>query len=79
MYWKIVTNDFPFDRIAKSHDMLVLLRHADAITEAEREELEKLKNGYVNEHYQYIIEITPNTRSIPGHYHLHLVVAKENE
>ena len=78
-HWKIIENAFPYDKIAAVHHMVVPLRHA---TEAELSadeyaELDELKDGVLNDDYEYIIEATHKTKSIPGHFHLHLIVAKE--
>lgn len=73
-HWKIITNDFPYDRIAKTHDMLVPLRHVieGSLTDEEHQELLDIKHGYVNDHYDYIIEPTHHGKSIPTHLHSQL-------
>ena len=78
-YWKIIHNDFPYDRIAKIHHMIVPKRHIpDAdLTSSEKEEFEAIKNDYLHKEYEYIIEATYKNKSIPGHAHLHLIVAKD--
>ena len=78
VHWKIMKNAFPYDGIARVHDMLVPLRH---ITEAEltkeqHQELFDIKHTYLNEKYEYIMEATNSVKSIPGHFHLHLIVTK---
>ena len=77
-YWKIVKNLFPWDRIVKVHHILIPKRHAtqDKLTASEKRELEKLKVGYVNTNYGVLAEATHRKRSIPDHYHLHLIVLK---
>jgi len=76
--WKIVNNDFPYDLVADVHHMLVTKRHADehGLNTEEKNEMEEIKFGYVNENYDYIIEATVKNKSIPAHFHLHLIVAK---
>jgi hypothetical protein len=76
-HWKIVENRFPYDRIAAVHHMILPLRHVDetGLAAAELEELSLLKRGELNTGYQFIIEATHRQKSIPGHFHLHLVVA----
>ena len=75
--WKIIPNDFPYDRIAKKHHMIVPLRHVqekDLSTE-ERAELQEIKGrGFDDDTYEYIIEAAQKIKSVPGHFHLHLVV-----
>lgn len=79
-YWKIVNNKFPYDCIAGVHRMAVLKRHAteDEMTSEELKELKELKKRHINDHYEFMFESTPKTMTIPGHYHLQLMVVKEN-
>ncbi len=74
--WKIVPNDFPYDKIAARHDMVIPLRHTSEINEEERLELEEIKKTFINDNYRYILEATHRTKSIPSHYHLHLIELK---
>ncbi|MDP9249073.1 MAG: hypothetical protein M3M85_00990 [bacterium] len=77
-YWRIVENLFPWDRIIKVHHMIISKRHAtaDKLAPKERQELEKLKSGYINKNYGVMAEATHRKKSIPGHFHLHLLVLK---
>lgn len=77
-WWKIIVNKFPYDRIASVHDMLVPKRHAteDELTEDEKCELREIKRTEIHD-YQFIIEPTPHVKSIPTHFHLHLIVGKD--
>lgn len=74
-YWKIVSNLYPYDRIAKRHDMIVPLRHVrePELTIEERAELDRIKEEYVHENYDYMLESTHKRKSIPQHFHLHLI------
>lgn len=76
-FWKIVVNDFPYDRIAERHDMIVSLRHAteQELTPEERDELYEVKYSNMQE-YDIIVEATPQAKSIPTHFHLHLINTK---
>ena len=78
-YWKIVINDFPYDKVAEKHHMLVPLRHVTEgeLTEEEKQELQTIKPTYLNDNYQFIIEATHKTKSVPEHFHLHLIVVRE--
>lgn len=78
--WKVMANAFPYDRIARSHHMLVPKRHVreSELTPEELSEFITLKNSVLNGRYDYFLEATDLTKTIPGHYHLHLVVVKEN-
>ncbi|HEY0908219.1 MAG TPA: hypothetical protein VGE35_02610 [Candidatus Paceibacterota bacterium] len=77
-HWKIIDNKFPYDIIATTHHMVVPLRHVveAELTEAELKEFESIKTNFINPGYNYIIEATPLQKSIPGHFHLHLIIAK---
>lgn len=56
--------------ISKEH-----LRESE-LSQAALDELEVLKHTTLNEEYLYIIETLPRTKSIPGHFHLHLMIPK---
>lgn len=77
-YWKVVENLFPYDMVADRHDMILPLRHTngDDITQEELEELEYLKKNVLTDDYGLIMQALPNTVSIPGHIHYHLIKVK---
>jgi hypothetical protein len=79
--WKIIDNMFPYDRVAKTHHMLVPLRHAAeaGLSDGERAELLDIKRGQAMGPYEYMLEATAQTLSIPQHFHLHLIVTKDFE
>lgn len=76
--WKIVNNSFPYDLIAKEHHMLMPLRHTTEadLTVDEIMELSGIKNHAIEQDYDWIIEPMPKNKSIPDHFHLHLLVGK---
>ena len=78
-YWRIILNEFPYDRVASTHDMIVPLRHISelGLTEEERKELIDIKHSYINERYRYTMEAAHKNKSIPEHFHLHLITLKE--
>jgi hypothetical protein len=78
-HWKIIPNTFPYDKIATTHHMVVPLRHVreSELTPEELQELLAIKHEYINAHYEYILEATHKKKTIPAHFHLHLVVLKE--
>lgn len=55
--------------------MLVLKRKAaeSELTDAEREELFQLKQAVLNKKYECILENLPGQKSVPDHYHVHLI------
>lgn len=76
-YWKIIDNHFPYDLIAKTHHMIVPLRHIreQSLTAEEMAEYWKIKAGPLQE-YDLIAEATYKRKSIPEHFHMHLLVTK---
>lgn len=75
-YWKVIVNNFPYDRIAKEHHMILPLRHVveDDLNQAELTEYKIIKNTYLkHSDYNSILEATFHTKSQPKHFHLHLI------
>ncbi len=77
-FWKIIKNDFPYDRIAKIHNMIIPVRHVteEELNQDEIKELKEIKSTTLNDEYEFIIEATNKVKSIPQHFHLHLIVVK---
>ncbi len=75
-HWRIVENEFPYDRIAKTHHMLISKRHITEteMNQDERTELQNIKLNYVHTKYNSIIEMTLLKKTIPGHFHLHMIM-----
>ena len=73
-YWRIIENDFPYDKIAKIHQMIVPRRHIseDELNKKELDEFKKIKKKHIVKNYDYISE--GMAKSIPNHFHLHLIV-----
>lgn len=78
-HWRIITNNFPYDLVAKVHHMILPIEHmSDAqITDEAWKELMDIKHSYIDERYEFIIESTHKTKSVPAHFHLHLLVLKD--
>ncbi len=77
--WRIIDNRFPYDLVAKTHHILVSKRHVKEreLNPEEREELEKIKESYIStQGYHWIIEAMG--KSFPDHFHLHLIVGKDD-
>jgi diadenosine tetraphosphate (Ap4A) HIT family hydrolase len=77
-HWKIVKNLFPYDRVALVHDMIIPKRHVAEkdITQEEWIEYNTLKHTVLFSDYEYIIEAALRNKSIPDHFHLHLIITK---
>ncbi len=82
-YWVIKENEFPYDAIASTSHMLSTKRVVgfdwDLLTTEEKEEFEIIKKGYAKENYDVVWENLPKGQTIPGHFHLHLMVLKREE
>lgn len=79
-HWKLINNKFPYDRICKVHHMVVPKRHIIEmeLTGEEKSELLELKHTVLNDGYTFIVEPLPQHKSIPTHFHLHLLIPKDD-
>lgn len=79
--WRIINNNFPYDRIATTHHMIIPKRHVDefGLTEQERTELLALKYDYIDKNYNFILEPVLKGKTLPSHFHPHLIVGKPEE
>ncbi|MBI2623789.1 MAG: hypothetical protein HYW65_04475 [Candidatus Liptonbacteria bacterium] len=77
-FWKIAENSFPYDKIAEAHHMIISFRHVteSGLNAKELKEIGELKTGYINKNYDFVMEPTQKNKTIPEHFHLHLIVAK---
>ena len=78
-HWREIPNTFPYDAVAAKHTMLIPKRHVqeNELTDAEKAELLTIKrNAYLSQ-YNYLLESIQATMSIPAHYHVHLIKAKD--
>lgn len=59
--------------------MIVPIRHVGeaGLTEEELEEYKKIKNSYINENYEYVIEATHKMKTVPAHFHEHLIIVRK--
>ncbi|MFT7506887.1 MAG: hypothetical protein ACI92I_000023 [Acidimicrobiales bacterium] len=76
-YWVIIKNRFPYDRMARTNDMLVskqpLLNRYDA-TGDEQAEYETIIKLLAEENfYDAHMENFPKTRSVKKYVHVHLI------
>ena len=78
-HWKLTDNLFPWDRISQTQHMVMPKRHVteDELTIEEKEEYKTIKHGYVDAIYDVIAEATNRKKSIPGHFHIHLIITKD--
>ena len=79
-YWKIVPDQFPYDRISKTHHLLVpkrIFASSKDMTAEERKEYESILETYAKENYDVYIKKLSDNKTVPGHYHLHLLTLKK--
>lgn len=81
--WVVVTNDFPYDAIANINHMIATKREVPfdwkLLNEEEKNEFEAIRDTYIKENYDVIWENLPRGITVPGHFHLHLLVLKREE
>jgi len=77
-HWRVIPNKYPYDAVALQHTMIIPKEHLQEheLSQAALRELGELKAGALNQKYLYIMEALPSTKSIPGHFHLHLINPK---
>ncbi len=80
-HWHIITNLFPYDKIAQTHDMLVPKRTFGKMSECNKDEWDEYKTIITqfeaDAYYDAILENFSRNRSVSKHLHLHLLVWKE--
>jgi hypothetical protein len=78
-HWIIIDNEYPWDLIAKTNHMIVPKRHVtyNKLNQAEKKEFDLIKATYV-EKYELIVEATHRQKSIPDHFHVHLIILKDS-
>lgn len=79
-HWKIITDEFPYDKIAKVHDMIVPKEHltAEQLPIEAWVEFEELKRSVINDRYELVASTTYKNSSNPRHFHMHLIVIKDD-
>jgi diadenosine tetraphosphate (Ap4A) HIT family hydrolase len=78
-HWRIIENMFPYDKVAGVHHMILPKRHVlePDLSEEEIAELRNIKEEHFPKNYDFIIEAMPKMKSIPQHFHIHLIVVKD--
>lgn len=77
-HWSKIPNKYPYDAVTTKHDQLVPKRHTngDDLTGEELAELDSLKKTALSAEYSFVMETLSKSKSIPGHFHLHLITPK---
>ena len=78
-YWKIVETLFPWDRIARVQHMIVPKRHVvyEDLNKKEKKEFDEIRREYIEQEYEIMAESTDRIKTIPQHFHVHLIVLKD--
>jgi hypothetical protein len=78
-YWKIIDNEYPWDLVAKIDHLILPKRHVvyEKLNKTEKKELNLIKETYL-EKYEIIAEATHRKKSIPDHFHQHLIILKDS-
>lgn len=76
--WKIIDNEYPYDAIAAVHHMLVPKKKIEDPLQLSQEELEEylLIRRIFTKDYDVIWENTKTQKTVPEHYHVHLIKLK---
>ena len=81
-YWAVIPNKFPYDFVFGTHHLLVPIRcfaGPGDMFDYELVELVKIKEGFgIYGEYDGFFENLPHKRSIPGHFHIHLMKWEED-
>lgn len=82
-HWVIIKNKYPYDAVATVSHMISTKREVpfkwELLTEEEKDEFEIIKKEYLSLHYDVIWENLPKGQTVPGHFHLNLLVLKREE
>ncbi len=73
-YWLIVENRFPYNAVFSNHRMLAPKRHLKE--DLNKEEMLELKFILKEEEYDYCVLNKRDRRSLPEHFHYHLLNMK---
>jgi len=78
-YWRITHNSFPWDLVSRTNYLLIPKRHTvySKLNSKEKKEFDLIKATYVGEHYEIMLEVTDKMKSIPSHFHVHLINLKK--
>jgi diadenosine tetraphosphate (Ap4A) HIT family hydrolase len=77
---KIALDEFPYDRVAQRHYMIMTKRHVQRFEDLTAQELAELLAAYdqaAGWGFESIIVNVGSERSMPGHLHWHLVEYRE--
>lgn len=75
-YFSIISNDYPYDQICKTHHILVPNSHVpdfDCLGDNSGRELNTIVREFIDKSYDAVLINTPRNMTIPEHAHWHLL------
>lgn len=78
-YWALAKNQFPYDAVYQTHDLLFPVRHVDFgdLTVKEVSEYNRIIKE-LREEYHQVLENFGERQSQKGHYHIHFCKFENN-
>lgn len=76
--WILLKNRFPYDRVYKNHYLLAPKRHVEELYQLTPEEHTELDKIFDEIPHNQVILNRRSDRSIPRHFHFHLVTIKSS-
>lgn len=78
-HWALIENEFPYTAVFKVHHLLIPKRIVDKdnLTDEESEELMLILDK-MNEEYDCLLVNYEKKQSIRNHFHVHLLIYKDN-
>lgn len=78
-HWALLPVSFHYDLIADEHHLLVPKRHFGSFSEMNLDEFTELKTikEKIGDRYSFVLENFPSRLSVPAHFHLHFIKAKD--
>ena len=81
-FWRVIQNQFPYDTIATTHDLLIPKRQVVSelhLTSLERVELYQIKSKIIEDQaYDMLVWNFPHQQSAPSRLHYHLIVVRHD-
>lgn len=76
-YWLVVENEFPYDKIAERHHILVprfeVQEYIWKLNAESQKELTEIRKWAEGMGYDVLMENLPRNRTIKGQFHMHLL------
>ena len=79
LHWRLIKNKFPYNAVFKTHHMLIPIREVPKhhLSKSELEELDSILIE-CSETYDCMLVNFSKKQSIKNHYHIHLLMYKDN-